>query len=511
LEDDVVLSSTDDFQIQWADPEDAERTWNWDQAHAPRPLSPLAGDIANLIHGNRRRVSVNGYTFNAVQPRAPGGARPAGNTPEAWFSELLPQIRASCARIRDLDFAAMSIAEVAAALDGLLTELTDNYLTSLSVAFRGAGMPIEDFFEFCREHLGADAELLAATMLQGVDNESAASGLALNRVSDLAASLPEVVMLLRDERYDEIESANGGPEFLKGYAAYLDDYGWRAESFNNLHLPTWAEDPRAGLALVRRYLIEPERSPRAAWHRAQELRQKTVREIESRLNVPELVQRFRELLQRAEQYVPINESRAHWQLVSAGLSRRPVIALGDKLAAEGILPRPDDVFFLSYEELKELLAQEPMRPVPPALIEQRRADLMRWERLIPPRFLGRPPATAGAIETDSPFDPRIVSGTPASAGSVRGRARIVMTLPDSAKVEPGDVLVCPATAPTWMPLFSIVSAVVADSGGILSHCAIAAREYALPCVVGTLTGTQRIPDGALVTVDGARGIVRIED
>ena len=64
--------------------------------------------------------------------------------------------------------------------------------------------------------------------------------------------------------------------------------------------------------------------------------------------------------------------------------------------------------------------------------------------------------------------------------------------------------------PPWTPLFSTVSAVVADTGGILSHCAIVAREYRIPCVVGTAVGTVTIKDGQRVTVDGSKGLVRIE-
>jgi pyruvate,water dikinase len=86
-----------------------------------------------------------------------------------------------------------------------------------------------------------------------------------------------------------------------------------------------------------------------------------------------------------------------------------------------------------------------------------------------------------------------------------------MDLTEADKLQSGEVLVCPSTAPPWTPLFAIACAVVTDSGGVLSHSAIAAREYGIPAVVGTMVGTHRIPDGATVTVDGAQGIVRIEE
>jgi pyruvate,water dikinase len=104
----------------------------------------------------------------------------------------------------------------------------------------------------------------------------------------------------------------------------------------------------------------------------------------------------------------------------------------------------------------------------------------------------------------------VVKGNAASRGTARGRARLIMSLGESAKLQAGEILVCPSTAPPWTPLFAIAAAVVTDTGGILSHSAICAREYGIPAVVGTQTGTQRIPDGAMITVDGALGTVVIE-
>ena len=76
-------------------------------------------------------------------------------------------------------------------------------------------------------------------------------------------------------------------------------------------------------------------------------------------------------------------------------------------------------------------------------------------------------------------------------------------------MRPGDVLVAPATLPPWTPLFATVVAVVTDAGGILSHCAVVAREYRIPAVVGTGSATTTIRDGQLVEVDGTAGVVRI--
>jgi pyruvate,water dikinase len=102
-----------------------------------------------------------------------------------------------------------------------------------------------------------------------------------------------------------------------------------------------------------------------------------------------------------------------------------------------------------------------------------------------------------------------VSGIGASPGVVTGRARIVRGLEEADDLQEGDILVCPSTSPPWTPYFAVVRGIVTNSGGVLSHAAIEAREYGIPAVVGTLRATDLIPDGATVTLDGAAGTVTI--
>lgn len=144
-------------------------------------------------------------------------------------------------------------------------------------------------------------------------------------------------------------------------------------------------------------------------------------------------------------------------------------------------------------------------------------------RIVPPDHLGEPtPANPdpffvaivdkmlGFLPLEPSTDPSIINGVPASPGTTQGTAKVVRSLVEASKLQQGDIMVCEMTVPTWVPLFATVKAVVADSGGILSHCAIVAREFGLPAVVGTRVGTTTIRDGMTITVDGARGVVRID-
>jgi phosphoenolpyruvate synthase/pyruvate phosphate dikinase len=101
----------------------------------------------------------------------------------------------------------------------------------------------------------------------------------------------------------------------------------------------------------------------------------------------------------------------------------------------------------------------------------------------------------------------LVTGAPASGGRATGPVRIVRDAADFRLLRTGDVLVCPYTNPAWTPLFQRAAAVVVDSGGIGSHAAIVAREYGIPAVMGTVTGTTVLAEGQQISVDGDTGRV----
>src|SRR5205823_1526484 len=106
-------------------------------------------------------------------------------------------------------------------------------------------------------------------------------------------------------------------------------------------------------------------------------------------------------------------------------------------------------------------------------------------------------------------DPNVVNGMAGSPGVYRGRVRLAHTLADGQALQDGEVLVTETTSPPWTPLFATAGAVVTDTGGVLCHCAVVAREYAIPAVVGTRVATHVLRDGMLVEVDGTAGEVRI--
>ena len=178
------------------------------------------------------------------------------------------------------------------------------------------------------------------------------------------------------------------------------------------------------------------------------------------------------------------------------------------------------MFFLYKDELRDTLANATDRK---ATIQQRRTAMDEASRIVPPFHLGAPTPNTddpffiaivdkmlGLLPVEPSTDPDVITGVAASPGTAQGTAKVVKSLVEASKLQQGDIMVCEMTVPTWVPLFATVKAIVADSGGILSHCAIVAREFHLPAVVGTRVGTEAIKDGMTITVDGTKGMVRID-
>ena len=193
--------------------------------------------------------------------------------------------------------------------------------------------------------------------------------------------------------------------------------------------------------------------------------------------------------------------------------RMAACELGRRLAERGTLEEPSDIFMLFLDELNELVAGNLVDVkdlVPP------RREHRRFLASLEPPFIfnGEAPPISGwpakgsrAVSAVAVGD--TISGVPGCPGRARGRARIVLTPTSASALEPGDVLVAPGTDPSWTPLFVPAAAVVVDVGAALSHAVIVSRELGIPCVPSAVDATRRIPDGAIVDVDGDNGTVTI--
>jgi pyruvate,water dikinase len=193
-------------------------------------------------------------------------------------------------------------------------------------------------------------------------------------------------------------------------------------------------------------------------------------------------------------------------------ARLAIRELGTRMVARGHFSRWDDINMLRDDELDALLQD-------PAEYGKTARTRLEWasalQELSPPYIVYGtvPPPSTWAKRAGHDIQPakpgERLQGLPACPGSATGRARVIKDPSDALDLEVGDVLVAPMTDPGWTPLFASAAAVVADVGSQLSHAAIVSRELGIPCVVGLADATVRIPDGAMVSVDGSTGTVTI--
>ena len=213
------------------------------------------------------------------------------------------------------------------------------------------------------------------------------------------------------------------------------------------------------------------------------------------------------VLHLAERQIPLRGTGKAAFLQCSDVIRFAARAVGADLAEAGRLEGPEDAFMLTFDEL---LAPSPPPDIGELVAERREraADYLTTE--VPDLWSGMPermPVVGDDAEREGGGEP--VTGTPVSPGVVTARARLVLDPGGDDTLEPGEVLVCRTTDPSWASVMMLSSALVIDIGGPISHGAIVARELGIPCVIGTRNGTAAIRTGDLIEVDGKNGEVRV--
>jgi len=365
---------------------------------------------------------------------------------------------------------------------------------------------------------------LVSRLLRGVasDDEmrTVLRGLPFNPTTEMDLDLWAIARLVRDDPPSRAALADGAPaelsaDFGRGALpemlqreldTFLARYGHRAIAEIDLGLPRWSEDPSHLLGALANYqrLDTAALAPDAQFARGAREAEATIATLLSRVHGP---RRFlaRRLLRRVRALAGVREAPKFHVVRIFALGRAILAPVGVALADAGRIAAPDDIWFLTLPDARRALAGEDMRP----RVAERRAEYRREERRrhIPRVLLSD--GTDAEAAFASPATDGAIRGTPASPGTARGVAHVMLS-PAGARLEPGEVLVAPATDPGWTPLFLTASALVMEMGGMMSHGAVVAREYGIPAVVGVPEATTRITTGEHIVVDGSAGTVALE-
>jgi rifampicin phosphotransferase len=363
--------------------------------------------------------------------------------------------------------------------------------------------------EWLGEKNAADTLTLSAP-----GNVTSEMGLALLDVADVVRAHPEAVAFLRgvtdDGFLDELPKVAGGAQARDAMESYLDRYGMRCVGEIDITRPRWRERPSTLVPV----LLDNVRNfaPGAARRRFEQGRQRAeekAREVLERLRqLPDgaaKAEETRRMIDQVRAFIGYREYPKYGIVSRYFVYKRALMDEAERLVRAGVLRAAEDVFYLTFAEFHDAVRTQ---RVDEALIRQRRDDFRACQALTPPRVLTSEGETITGSYRRDDLPPGCLAGLPVSAGTVEGRARIILDLAE-ADIEPGDILVTAHTDPSWTPLFVAVSGLVTEAGGLMTHGAVIAREYGLPAVVSVPDATRLIRDGQRIRVHGSDGYVEI--
>ena len=492
-------------------------TWLLRDEHAPASVAPLfSGWIDPRASEVPDSITVNGYLYRRADvpdrnASTRGIAAPISfeHMPR-WRPEWGTQIQKLVFGLQRFDPTTVQ----PGAWRDVIAEQDVEYGRVFSGVHHSAVLPavlaVQRFMAAHAALFGPSRREDATAMLQGIRNKS------IDRAQDLwvlgrfLREQPELQAALDRKAVIPGEEVPGALDFRMGWNAFMDGYGWTTDN-GQLDLPNWEEGSPVPLMMVRALARQDvSANPREAVRRQTLRRQVLEGELRAIAETDPRAAELLVLLPMAQQITPNLEDHnllSDQRLLSG--SRKRWLKVGQFLAKQALLARASDVFFM--HRLEVFTALESGAGVAQEELDRRRRAQELYRQMAPPQFLGRAPEEdLPELVMDEATQGRSLRGVAAAAGSYRGRARVIESLEGAGKLEAGDVLVVRATTPPWTPYFGVIGALVANTGGALSHGSVVAREYGIPAVVGTRNGTSLIPDGAMVVVDGTTGHVWVE-
>ena len=300
--------------------------------------------------------------------------------------------------------------------------------------------------------------------------------------------------------------------FQHALDTYLDDWGFRCSGELMLTAPSFQENAAPLVSILQSYATCNGESPEQLLVCQQAERVDETAHVLRLVGWPRSIA-LRVLLSWTQRSIQLRERARLKQALLYSRLRRVALAVGDDLCAERRLERRDDVFMLTIDELDTLLSGSAMFPDLRVQIAARRQAHAELSARRPPNAFVLPqghyfvPGDEGDAVPGASTP--VLTGTSACGGKATARATVLADVTDAHQLRPGDILVTKQTDPGWGPVFPLISGLVLERGGMLSHGAIIAREFGIPSIVGVADATRLIPTSTRVYVDGDRGCVHL--
>jgi pyruvate,water dikinase len=400
----------------------------------------------------------------------------------------------------------LSLADARNRLDEL-----GRWLDSREVTFgiaAGAGQCLQVFSRVLPRWLGADWRRLLNESLQGQGTViSAQQILQIAALVTLAREDAAVTDAFRHGwapgDYRRILS---GSRFLAAFDHYLDDYGHRAVGESDIMSPRLSDHPETVLGVIKTQLLGASATPAQLISRQKATRNDALATIRARCGwrVDRWLM-FRWWYRRLCRFFTLREANRHHLMWYSQAARHLLLRVGELLVDHGLFSHPDDIFFLTLNEVEHL--DRPPADTWASLIRTRRRERERWCTVHVSDVIRSAEAQQPPGEPTEDLD-GVLRGLPVSSGIVSGPVRFVRVTGDWSRVRRGDIIVAPVIDPGMAPLFGIAGGLIVEMGGTLSHGAIIAREYGLPAIANVSRAMSLLSEDERVTMDATNGVVR---
>jgi pyruvate,water dikinase len=378
--------------------------------------------------------------------------------------------------------------------------------------------------QLLEKRLPGRGQALASALLAGAEGiTSAEQGYRMVEIARVAAGEPAALAYFEDAapfQPGQFRTALRGTKTLKELDRFLEEFGHRGVYEMEIMNPRWSEEPDFVLETIRTHLREglPDRDPGAA---ARAKRAAAEAEVAAALKFSPSLSLYRFLLAKAREAMRLREGAKSALVRLVRPARLAALAVGRWLTEKQMLQEPNEVFFLTGDEIASLLSAQWNGDGIREIIAHRLArrdellalpnpDVIMGDRAVVNLRAGSEGGGANASAQGQKPEKGVLQGVAVSSGQARGPARLIRHPKEGTALRKGEVLVAPSTDPAWTPLFLRASAVVMEVGGYLSHGAIVAREYGIPAVVNVGDAMNLLHDGQLLHVDGDTGKVRTD-
>ena len=559
----------DSFPVEWSEGE-REIFWILDDLHIPNPVSPMFFDIGGwwltCDHMFRRFgtpfasdwlvKNVNGYVYHAAIGADPGAqiesseyqARYTARVPRGdwvggigaylgavlpyyaenfldwWRDRLRPEIEHNFSYLDSVLDRHPPLIELAVLLEDAI-DIHDRHWKihwMLNFAQFSATMGLNGTIA---EIKGEVDPVLVGRLQSSIEDRNWDAIKALWQMKQEIKGDPELVSAFSSETAGQVlaslERSERGQRFLSEQLdPHRREFGNKAIWSHEFVYPTWRENPAPIIETIRGYLETDYDFPATLAAVADDL---AAAKRDLLADVPngdgrQKLERALELSLRMNPLTP--DHHFYIDQATNAYVRFVLVAMGRQIVEAGALDDPEDVMFLRYNELR-ILSADPGGFDARTVVGDRRDERARSFTLRPPEWLGTATEEQLAFPyytlwgfpekfyRKQPGEIDLIHGLAGSPGVIEGTARLVTSTDEFDQVNDRDILVCQMTNPAWVVLFTRISGLVTDAGGVASHPAVVAREFGLPAVVGTSVATLRIATGDRVRVNGATGVVEV--